>query len=199
MQPAPTPTAPPAGKSQPAHAAQPRGVWRARLTLVATAVLFFGWLGWLAYLVATRPVILLRTQVLVADAVVIAQVDDLDRPVTVREITRARSPQESEALLAQPIHITNLSKCQADWQGPGEYILPLLFNPEAVAFEVAGPSGYNESEQKEWRQKTVVVHSRTPGFQPFTDDKRWTTRPPRIYPVNSQTRAQLRSILEQPD
>ena len=62
----------------------------ARLRLVwlaVTAVLFFAWIGWLAFEVVHRPVVLARAPFLAADLNVIAQVDGLDAPVTVRTVT----------------------------------------------------------------------------------------------------------------
>ena len=61
---------------------------RARLVwLAVTAVLFVAWVGWMAFEVWSRPVVLARAPFLVSDLNVIAQVARLDAPVVVRTVT----------------------------------------------------------------------------------------------------------------
>src|SRR5208282_4262454 len=88
--------------------------------LVVAAVLFAGWIGFLAYLAVTssRPVVLSRPQFLVSTYDVIADVGETPGPVTVREVVWPKGAKP-----ANPIEVsTDLSKCK-NWHGPGLYIL----------------------------------------------------------------------------
>jgi hypothetical protein len=98
-----------------------------------SAAAFLAWVGWLGYLAVAQgqlaligkqaPPIINRGQILVSDADVLAQVDALDKPVTVKKVLRApfkRGPSEGAKLTLQ-----NLGQCEKDWYGPGEYVLPL--------------------------------------------------------------------------
>jgi hypothetical protein len=103
---------------------------------VGASVLFAAWIGWLVVLAVTasRPVVVHRAQVLVSDANVIAQVDALDGPVTVKKVLRTFLP-EGVLTEGQQITVANLKQCQGDWSGPGEYLLILSRRPAADGFE----------------------------------------------------------------
>ena len=103
----------------------------ARLRLIVAALLFTGWIGWLAYLAATttKPIILSRPQFLFSSLDVIAQVDAQDHgpveKVLVKEVHWP--PGTGGAFKGKTITVTNLADCDG-WDGPGEYILPLEKN-----------------------------------------------------------------------
>ena len=63
-----------------------------RLAVAAAALA--GWFGYMAYLAATtsRPVVVSRPQMLVADVCVVARVDDPGGPAVVEEVLFARRP-----------------------------------------------------------------------------------------------------------
>jgi hypothetical protein len=163
------------------------------LRLAATAVLFAAWMGYLAYLVHARPltpagtpVVLSRPQLLVSDLDVVAQVDGVDVPVTVKEViydAGGRSGVTPDATL----HVTNLGECHPlvrviekghevyrdgppDFTVPGLYILPLV-----PAGGGAKPGTYR-----------VTPTPPSPGFSADL---------PRIYPATADSRAQLAEIV----
>jgi len=125
--------------------------------LLVTALLFGGWIAYLGYLVATRPLtpegrplVLSRSQLLVSDLDVVAQVDDPGLPVKVEEVLYP--PEEEQKLKGQVLKVINLDDCHPlplpaqhqgpgeppDWTGPGRYLLPLRHSAEAKeAYEVA--------------------------------------------------------------
>jgi hypothetical protein len=129
---------------------------RARLTVAA--LLFLGWIGFLAYLVATTrdPVILSRPQFLVAPLHIVAQVEEAGgRPaatVLVKEVAYARG--EGDAKLAgTQLVVEDLPECgpAQGWKGPGDYILALSL----------GKAG-----DKVVHQVTTIPIS--PGYEPIT-------------------------------
>jgi hypothetical protein len=100
--------------------------------LVVSGGLFLTWIGFLVYLVArTRdPVILSRPQLVVASAVVVADIQEKDgRPmptVTIKRVAWALG--HADPLFAgTPLIVDGLADCGPGqgWKGPGEYILPL--------------------------------------------------------------------------
>ena len=138
-----------------------------KLWLGVTVVLFVGWIGWLAYLAftTTKPIVLSRPQFLVSDLDVIAEVDGLDQPVTVKEISWPET-DAAKQLIDTQIKVENLRDCQDHgWNGPGLYILPLV--TEGMTYRIAAipPS---------------------PGLP--RGDK------PRIYRATAETRGQLQQI-----
>jgi hypothetical protein len=154
----------------------------ARARLALTAVLFLGWLGYLLFLVLTRPpawpdgtpVVLSRPQFPVSDLDVVADVAGGGRRVTVRQVAYA-APGQPAALEGQDIVVQNLHDCRRpgapgappDLAGDGPYILPLA------------PAG--------GREFRVVATPPSPGFPA-------SAATPRIYPATPDTLAQLRQI-----
>jgi hypothetical protein len=146
----------------------------ARLRLILATVLFAGWIGWLAYLAATttKPIVLSRPQFLFSAVDVIAPVDEQDhRPVDKVTIQEVHWPPHGEEVLqGKTITVTNLAQCDG-WEGPGQYILPLEKNGENYQ---------------------VVPVPDSPGYPyPKIPPRRF-----RIYRLTSDTRSQLKSIIE---
>lgn len=165
--------------------------WRL-VWLAVTGVLFFAWIGWLGFEVAhrRRSDVLARAPFLVADVNVIAYVKALDAPVKVEDVAWAKNPADKDLKDAE-ITVTNLPRCQADWRGPRQYILPLL-KTGAGTYEVADPTGLTDAEKKEFRAHGGLP-SRSPGYVPDVDPRTGAT-PPHIYPSTEETRAQLRAM-----
>jgi hypothetical protein len=139
-----------------------------RLALAFSALAFFAWIGWLAYLAetASKPVVLSRPQFLLANLDVIADIEDLDGPVTVAEVYW---PPAEKALEGKKLSVANLADLtERGWEGPGRYILPLL--------------------QEAGGKYLVAPIPPSPGFQARSAGK------PRIYRYSPQTYGQLREI-----
>src|SRR3954469_12128903 len=120
--------------------------------LVVAALLFVGWVGYLAYLVATRPtladggspgalghftprrpLVLSRSQLLVSDLDVVARVEDPRQPVRVEEVLY---PPGAEVVHAgESLRVSNLGECRP---------LPLPRRPEdpPPPPDWAGPGSY---------------------------------------------------------
>jgi hypothetical protein len=176
----------------PAPAREPSGPrWHpAAIRLAAVALAFAGWLGYLAYLVVTmpktgagEPLILSRSQFLVSELDVIAQVDGTgsETEVTIKDVLSPKT--DPPVHVGQKVHVTNLSLCRRlpregekaeetprDWTGPGSYLLPL-----------------QKMDENTYR---VAPTPPSPGYPP-TRDK---AGPPRIYPATDAARAQYRRI-----
>ncbi len=171
----------------------------AALRLAAVALLFAGWIGYLAYLVATlphtasgAPLIVSRSQILVSEVDVIAHVDSTGpgADVTIEEVLY---PKENPPFqVGQKVQVVNLDQCKpppregekpenvpADWTGPGSYLLPL---------QVAGFIGKEEEKKIDYK---VVPTPPSPGY-PASSTLR--AGPPRIYPATEAAKAQYRSI-----
>src|SRR5262245_59170149 len=102
---------------------------RPALLLAVSLGLFAAWVGWLGYLAATarRPVVLSRPQLLVAELVVIAQVDAKPEKGQPARLTIQESygpPGGPAVRKTGTITVENLHECEG-WQGPGVFILPL--------------------------------------------------------------------------
>ncbi len=151
--------------------------------LALLAVLLAAWLGWLGYLAATasRPVVVSRAQLLAADLVVLARVDDPEKAVVVEEVVfcrRGKRPAEGETLpvagLGQckrlPRGNERLDDVPPDWSGAGAYLVPLTLDSQTGAYAVT----------------ETPVKPASPGFDAFPGGPR------RIYPATDETRAQLR-------
>lgn len=146
---------------------------RARLLLALTAALFFAWLGWLAYLAltTTRPIVLSRPQFLAAHVDVIATVSDKDgRPDSHAKVEKVPWSRDDRLRLetGQALEVVNLPQVtrQDGWDGPGEYILPLVKERGGYAIAAIGAS---------------------PGLSPGS-------AAPRIYRLTPETLAQLKLI-----
>jgi hypothetical protein len=137
-----------------------------RMRLMIAALLFCGWIGWLAYLAvtATHPIVLSRPQLLVSTLDVIAAVGgDDQKPESTVTVQEVHWPPGNRNI-PEKITITNLSRSEG-WQGPGDYILPLVKNGDHYHVSGIPPSpGYPGSDQ------------------------------PRIYRANAETRHQLDAI-----
>jgi len=159
--------------------------------LVVAVLLFGGWISYLGYLVATRPkmpdgrpLILSRSQVLVSDLDVVAEVADPKADVTIQQVLYPQGDAEAEKLPGQKVRVTNLAECRpiprsqdssvpGDWTGPGSYLLPLRRSP-------TGQDAYE-----------VVPTPATVGYPP---PGAGVVGPPRIYPATEQALAQYREI-----
>jgi hypothetical protein len=128
--------------------------------------LFLGWVGWLAYLAATthHPVVLSRPQLLAADVVVIAKIDDPTKEVTITEVAFSRLRQKQ---FEETITVANLAQCDDAYAfaRPGLYVVPLHLDA-----------------LDRWLVQSVPA---SPGFD---------RAPPRIYPATDEIRAQLERI-----
>jgi hypothetical protein len=158
-----------------------------------TVVLFVGWLGFLAYQVATRPVlpddqplVLSRPQILTSEVDILAELPapppdaepDGSTKVKVKKVLYGSAVTEG-----QEIKILNLHECQAlvprgvtvprDWSKAGEYLIPL------VAQKSAGKDTF-----------LVAPIPPSPGYGAlgFRLDVR------RIYPATAEALAQYHSI-----
>ncbi len=195
---------------------------RALAWAVITGLLFFGWIGYLLYLVQTRPqgphggpVILSRPQFLISELDVIAQVDSLGGPVVVQKVVNPRSP-EVKGLEGQPIIVTNLGKCHRlprseqernhpvlDFTGPGKYILALRSTRLGRAANLLGlaadpaagmllAASQPPTELETAISYEVVPTPPSPGFP--SPFAGVPAGPPRIYPAIPATIAQLEQI-----
>lgn len=153
----------------------------ALVRLVLVTGLFLGWLGYLGYLVATRPVqngdwplVVSRPQILTSQVDLIAEIDDPHQPLTIVEVLWPpnTSLRPGESLQVQGIQDCKPRRLSAklpppDWSGPGRYLVPL--------------------HREEQGKYTVAPVPRSPGF--------WTEEPLlRIYPATREALAQYRQI-----
>jgi hypothetical protein len=178
----------------PSPSRAPRRLQPAAIRLVALALLFMAWLGYLAYLVVKmphtatgEPLILSRPQLLVSQLDVIAEVDaakDVSGPspeVTIKEILFPKTG--APVKVGDKVHVVGLKECRRpphdaektsdvppDWTGPGRYLLPL---------QQANADTYR-----------VVPTPPSPGFPPTRD----RAGPPRIYPATAAARAEYQAI-----
>jgi hypothetical protein len=144
---------------------------------VLAVAAFVLWLGWLGYLVltASQPVVLSRSQFLVTECTIVAELHqpfDAPTTVTVKEVHGPCAPPRATSELPavnSTIQITNLHQC-GGWTESGDYILALVRNADGFTYRVTPlPS--------------------TPGYP--------GTNPPLIYPANAQTRSQMKSLVQQ--
>jgi predicted membrane metal-binding protein len=119
----------------------------ARLRLILCAVLFFGWIGWLAYLAATKsnPIVVSRAQMIAASNFVLVDVQldpETQQPLTKQTIAEDLRPGEKP--LAGSINIVNLREARIAgaksrlFTDEGRYLLPLIRLGED-RFELAPP------------------------------------------------------------
>jgi hypothetical protein len=157
---------------------QPAARRQTLLGVLAAAAGFLIWIGYLAFLVLTvtvqHRVVLSRPQLLAADLVVVAQVDDLGGTATVEDVPWARQGQEPLAK-GKMIRVTNLERCRPDWTGPGKYLLPLKRAGDDFEVAPTAPS---------------------PGYPPSPDPflPRPKEGPPRIYRDSPAVLKQLHEI-----
>jgi hypothetical protein len=137
--------------------------------LVVAAGLFVAWLGYLAYLAATtrKPIVLSRPQFLVADLIVVAEVDRLDGQPTVRQVVWPEGDKAPD-VAGKPIPVKNLAEASG-WDKPGEYVLALMSEKDG---------GYR-----------IAPTPPSPGYHGNHGSR------PRIYPLTPETRAQLLDIV----
>src|SRR5262245_4877248 len=114
--------------------------------LVLCASLFAVWIGYLVYLVATRPrtpqdtpLVLSRPQILASAVDVLAPIDTAPKgetEITIVEVLYPTSDRALELKAGDKIKVTGLEDCRPaqrfgaplpppDWAGPGEYLVPL--------------------------------------------------------------------------
>jgi hypothetical protein len=155
----------------------PRTVARTgqRLIFLGTLVLFTGWLGWLAYLAVTArtTVVLSRPQFLVATLNVVVTLDEIEnagRPLTVKQVLWSAT-DEGRQLVNATITVSNLDRTLG-WDGPGDYLLPLVPN--------GAPGRYQ-----------VPTTPRSPGYEP---NPRSEFGKPHIYPVTPATLRQVEQL-----
>ncbi len=145
----------------------------ARIRLVIVTILFLGWVSWLGYLAlpsVTPREILSRSQFLVSQLDVIAQIDaDADgRPVSPLRVEEVHWPESARELVGKSLAVTNLKEMKDHgFIGPGLYIVPLIRDGDAYR---------------------VAPAPRTPGYDGGSH------RFPRIYPATEQNRRQLAAI-----
>lgn len=89
--------------------------------LLLAAVLFVAWLGYLGYLIATRPVtaagaplVLSRPQIMTSEIDIVAEIDDLNGQVTVRQVLY---PADAPVKAGDRLTVHRL----ADARGPVRY------------------------------------------------------------------------------
>ncbi len=160
------------------------------MRLVLVAGLFVGWLGYLGYLVATRPrfddgwpLVLSRPQVLASDLDVIAELPEPGQSDEVEvTIVKVLYPRNSSLKEGDTIRVSHLGECHplprgkrkppSDWSGAGRYLLPL----EAVP----GKTGHY----------SVAAIPPSPGFE--------YSEAYRIYPATPEIEAQYEEIGKRP-
>jgi hypothetical protein len=188
---------------------------------VVTGSLFFGWVGYLVFVVWSLPhgpnggpVVLSRPQFLISDMNVRAQVDSPEKPVTIIEVVYPA--EDNAALQGKQILVTNLKDCHPlpsgnsqdekspldDFRGPGQYILPLRSHSISLLPAVglmaqpwsALPLLVAQDRLKNLTPGLVLYEvAPTPPSPGYPRTAR-RTGPPRIYPDIEATRAQLKQI-----
>jgi hypothetical protein len=147
--------------------------------LAFVAALFVGWLGYLGYLVAERPVegaiVLSRPQFLVSDLDVIAKVQEGSGQVTVIEVLYAADDADRK-LVGKNLTVANIGDCRVLFEGAERESEPAANGVFLLALQNAGPEG---------KDRRVVITPPYPGFQ---------TRTPRIYPISKEVLGQYRQI-----
>jgi hypothetical protein len=161
--------------------------WR----LLLTVALFVGWLGYLAYLVWSRPhtpdgrpLVLSQPQFLVSMLDVVAEVKDLHQKVVIDTVLYPTTDPPVQQ--GEEVRVGNLDQCRAlsanpegtgeaplDFTGPGKYLLALEWHTK-------------DGE----RTYEVVPTPPSPGFPP----SRHAAGPPRIYPATADMLAEYRRI-----
>jgi hypothetical protein len=156
------------------------------IRLILVSGLFLGWLGYLSYLVATRPrtadgspLVLSRPQIMASDLDVIAELPARPgKPEVQVTVVEVLFPDNSGLKQGDVIAVNKLELCHPlrrtdeqppdDWSGPGRYLLPLK--------RVPGQANHYE----------VAAIPPSPGFSDMGVY--------RIYPASSEALAQYRGI-----
>lgn len=154
---------------------------QARVRLFAAGVLFAAWLTFLGYLavMAGRPIVLSRPQFLVSNWFMIARVSGSENPnreVTVLVEGSLMELLDQNRMPRHKVEIGGLAQCghSQGWDGPGDYILPLL----------RGKDG----------QLQLAPIPLSPGYPPGSIlDPAYRLR---IYPATEQTLSQLRRLIK---
>jgi hypothetical protein len=145
---------------------------RRRVFLTLAAALFAGWMIYLLQLALRHQhaIVVSRPQILVAEVIVIARVEDRDKPDVEVEEVLTNGYQGPALERGKSIRVRNLAECVGLQQGPQIYILPL---------ESDGKDGFS-----------VVPIPRSPGYDPRPP------RPPPIYLDTTESRHQVEHILK---
>jgi hypothetical protein len=103
---------------------------RRKVLLLATAVLFVGWMSYLIHLALTHrhPTVLSRPQLLVSQLVVKAHIEGEEAPrdeARIEGVLYTAKDLKGAPKEGTTIRVANLPLCVKNWTGPGEYVLPL--------------------------------------------------------------------------
>ena len=158
----------------------------AAIRLLITAVLFVGWIGYLAYLVAatSQPIVLSRPQLQVSDFDVIATQSSGDSFVVGEVLYPAAKNDEWKG---KSIVVVNLDKCQT-FTSEGWHAVPPGSGPLLLPLQAAGSAQDGAAKFK------VVPIPASPGYRPDSRQTGAATGPPRIYPDNAAMRRQYHAI-----
>jgi hypothetical protein len=147
---------------------------RRRVFLALAAALFTGWIIYLLQLALRHQhsIVVSRPQILVAEVIVVARVEDREKPeVEVEEVLETPNGYKGPALeRGKSIRVRNLATCEGLKPGSHTYILPL---------ELDGDGSFS-----------VVPIPRSPGYDPRPP------RPPPIYLDTAESRHQVEHILK---
>lgn len=142
--------------------------------VLAAGLAFVVWITYLAVLAfSTRHAIILsRPQLIAADTIVIADIQEPSEEVEIVRVIRGDPNLKPKNILIVE-NLPGLIDGGLSWDGPGKYILPLQ-RLDNGHYKVA-PTGIS------------------PGYHPpgVGKDQQQNQGPPRIYPANPETIAQL--------
>ena len=153
--------------------------------LVLCAALFVGWLGYLGYLVGTRPLtatktplVVSRPQIMTSQIDIVAEVSDLNSDVEVEQILY---PANGPIEVGQKLKVLDLDLCHAlplprpdranektpdDFTGPGRYLIPLRPSRRVKgAYEVAPiptSPGFDAKRMEDDGVRPVRIYPYTP-------------------------------------
>jgi hypothetical protein len=158
----------------------------AALRLIATAVLFVGWIGYLAYLAAAtrNPIVLSRPQFLISGLDVIATRTS-DGSFVVGEVLYPSA--KNEEWKGKTIIVQNIDKCQT-FTPDGWRTGPLPAGPLLLPLQAAAPGKVDKPD--EMPRFEVVPIPASPGFRSDSHQ----TGPSRIYPDDAAVRSQYRTF-----
>ena len=160
--------------------------------LVLTVVLFTGWLGYLGYLVKTRPLTATKVPLVVSrPQIMTSRIDivaDVSIPLGVVVVKEILYPPDAPIKVGQKLEILDLDLCRPlprraednppdDFTGPGRYLIPL-----------------RASKRKEGAYEVVPIPT-SPGFNAKQMEDIGVP-PVRIYPATSETLEQYLRIMK---